>query len=111
MLKKYMDRKIVEIIKTLKAANINAYPFGGNTPLKTPYTIVKEEKDSLERGSTFRVIVHVSPGNCIEGDQLLLDIINLLWEPEPGTFDPQWFAMNSDKTLSREQVFLFMSKY
>lgn len=95
--------------------DFNPYHFGSVTG-EAPYLVIKPEKDPLDRGTVFRIILHDKPGQVYRIEQTMQSIIAILdtdekLSYESGDFDPNIFTNNSDGTISREHTFLMFSKY
>lgn len=116
---------ITRIVEELKTGSVkNVVPFGKTrAKLEPPYTVVKREIDSLNRGIGFRIIAHFMPGQNIFLDDYIdgevprmLDGFmalsrhgsrnHLLCEP----LDADIITNNDDGTISRERVFLMPSR-
>jgi hypothetical protein len=72
-----MTTKIVEQLKTGTIKNVA--PFGSKKLPAPPYVVVKPERDPLNRGRMYRIIVHYKPGqNKWLEDYITNDLTDLL---------------------------------
>jgi hypothetical protein len=115
---------LTKIVEQLKTGNItNVIPYGSIPIPSAPYVVVKPELDILGRGRSFRIIVHMLPGQQIflddyvngELETLLYDFAattrngnyNQLYR-EP--IDSDISISNDDGTISMERVFMMPSR-
>lgn len=112
-----MTTKIVERLKTGIVKNV--VPFGVEHLPEPPYTVVKPEKDPLDRGTLYRIIAHYLPGqNEFLKRYIMKDVFDLLdnfmAEMDTGNYNrlltendyTDIIIDNDDKTISMERVFL-----
>jgi len=115
---------IDKIVAKLKTGTIkNVVPFGHGATPQPPYIVVKPERDSLDRGRVYRIIVHMLPGqNIFLEDYVMKDISDLLDNFGSTTRHGNYNVLetlqeyydiitnNDDKTISMERSFLLPSK-
>lgn len=91
----------------------NVISFGDVTPA-SPYIVLRPEKDSLGRGTVFRIFTHRPKKSQYQLNEDIKDIIEALdgseFEYKPEDYNPLP-VVNDDDTLSREITFLIVSKY
>jgi hypothetical protein len=113
-----------KIVDRLKEGRIkNVVPYGEDQLPKPPYIVVRPERDPLNRGRKFRIIVHMKPGqNIFLEDFVYKDLSDLL--DNFGAYDRHGnynilltendytdiIIANDDKTISMERVFLLPSR-
>ncbi len=108
---------MTRIVTELFDNGYNSVAFGDNRNEIPPYVVVKKELDALGRGNIYRITMHATPGKTLKGDEDIRDIKSVMNNMSdeffifPGFTDPQWRAVNSDDTLSREQRFLSTVAY
>ncbi len=112
-----MTTKIVDKLKTGIIKNV--VPFGVEQLPEPPYTVVKSEKDILNRGTIYRIIAHYLPGqNEFLKRYIMTDVFDLLdnfmAKMDSGNYNTlltendydDIITDNDDKTISMERVFL-----
>jgi hypothetical protein len=69
---------LTKIVAHLKTGSIsNVVPFGSQLPAP-PYIVVKPERDILNRGRLFKIIVHMSPGQQIFLEDYVFNDLSIL---------------------------------
>ena len=98
-------------------------PFGTEILPAPPYIVVKTEKDPINRGRVYRIIVHMMPGQqTFLEDYLLNDLSDLLDNFSANSRHGNYNVLltennytdiiitNDDKTISMDRVFLLPSR-
>ncbi len=111
---------ITKIVAKLKEGQVkNVVPFGKAKPMPAaPYIVVKEESDPLDRGTIYRIIIHVAPGGNVFLKTYLADVSRLLDGFEAETYLGNWQRIyadggktgiivdNDDGTIAMERTYL-----
>lgn len=115
---------IDKIVAQLKTGTItNVIPYGSPVGNNTPYIVVRPERDPLNNGTTYRIIVHMTPGQQIFlEDYVRKDVSDLLDNFGSATRHGNYNKLetlddyndiiidNDDGTISMERSFLLPSK-
>lgn len=115
---------LTDVVAQLKTGTITAVvPFGSDGTPAAPYIVVREDRDPLDRGWAYHVIVHMRPGQqlflhqyvvndlaqlldrklilCANGNRMKLESTGEITGIVTG---------NDDGTISMERVFLEPSR-
>lgn len=115
-----MTKAIIDKLKTGSISNVVQY---GSARPAPPYIVVRPERDPLDRGRVYRIIVHYSPGQqaWLE-DYIFNEVLTLLddysAETRHGNDNRLWteteytdiIVDNDDGTISMERRFLMPSR-
>jgi hypothetical protein len=115
---------IDKIVAQLKTGDIkNVIPYGTATGNNKPYIVVRPERDAVGRGTVYRIIVHMDPGQQIFLEDYLKDDVSDLLdgfgsETRHGNYNKletldeynDIIVNNDDGTISMERSFLLPSK-
>ena len=115
---------IDKIVAQLKTGSIkNVVPYGSPQLPNPPYIVVRPEADSIGRGTVYRIIIHMLPGQQIFlEDYLRKDISDLLDEFGATTRHGNYNELmttdeyndiiisNDDGTISMERSYLLPSR-
>lgn len=93
---------ITKIVAKLKEGKIkNVVPYGKAKPMPAaPYIVVKEESDPLDRGTIYRVIIHVAAGGNIFLKTFMAEAQALLDNFEDETYLGNWQRIYADCQMS-----------
>ena len=107
---------VVTKLKTLSVANV--VPFGTAVMPQPPYTVVKPEKDILDRGRCLRVIGHFTPDQQLTLTDYIMQEVRVALDKYSGTtrkgnsfklFVTEYTEItitNDDGTISMDILFL-----